>query len=110
MARISEEYLKILEDLNKNIKDEEERKYVVKKFSEMSALYLDVIDRISEMGTKRVEELEDYQGKLEKKISKLADSVNLIKNDIYEEDSYDFEIVCPYCNHEFVADVESELR
>ena len=30
MARISEEYLKILEDLNKNIKDEEERKYVVK--------------------------------------------------------------------------------
>ena len=33
MARISEEYLKILEDLNKNIKDEEERKYVVKKFS-----------------------------------------------------------------------------
>ena len=71
MARISEEYLKILEDLNKNIKDEEERKYVVKKFSEMSALYLDVIDRISEMGTKRVEELEDYQGKLEKKISKL---------------------------------------
>ena len=110
MARISEEYLNILEDLNKNIKDEEERKYVVKKFSEMSALYLDVIDRISEMGTKRVEELEDYQGKLEKKISKLADSVNLIKNDIYEEDSYDFEIVCPYCNHEFVADVESELR
>ena len=108
MARISEEYLKILEDLNKNIKDEEERKYVVKKFSEMSALYLDVIDRISEMGTKRVEELEDYQGKLEKKISKLADSVNLIKNDIYEEDSYDFEIVCPYCNHEFVADINSE--
>lgn len=110
MARISEEYLRILEELNEHIKDEEDRKFVAKKFSEMSALYLDVIDKISELETKRVEELEDYQGKLEKKLAKLTESVNLIKNDIYEEDSYDFEIVCPYCNHEFVADVEAELR
>ena len=110
MAKLSEEYLDILEDIGKHISNEEEKKYVLKKIGELSARYLDIIDRISEMGTKRVEELEDYQGKLEKRLAKLTESVNLIKNDIYEEDSYDFEIVCPYCNHEFVADVEAELK
>lgn len=34
----------------------------------------------------------------------------LNKKDIYEDEDYDFEIVCPYCNHEFVADIEDELK
>lgn len=110
MSKLSEEYLKILNDIEKHISNEEERKYVAKKIGELSSLYLDIIDRITEISTKRVEEVEEYQGKLEKKVNKLKESVDLIKNDIYEEDSYDFEIVCPYCNHEFVADVEAELK
>ena len=44
------------------------------------------------------------------KISKMSETLNLIKKDIYEDEDYDFEIVCPYCNHEFVASVEDELK
>lgn len=110
MAKLSEEYLKIMEDISSHISNEEEEKYVIRKVSELSALYLDIINKLTEMGTQKVDELEEMQSKLDKRLSKVAESVNLIKNDIYEDDSYDFEIVCPYCNHEFVADVESELK
>lgn len=47
---------------------------------------------------------------LENTIEELKDNVETIKQDIYDDDSYDFEIVCPYCNHEFIADVSSELK
>ena len=110
MAKLSEEYLKIMEDISSHISNEEEEKYVIRKVSELSALYLDIINKLTEMGTQKVDELEEMQSKLDKRLSKVAESINLIKNDIYEDNSYDFEIVCPYCNHEFVADVESELR
>lgn len=110
MSKLSEEYLKILNDINEHISDEEEKKYVLKKVSELSALYMDIIDRITGVNSKRMEELEKYQDELEQKIDKVKGTVDLIKKDIYEDEDYDFEIVCPYCNHEFVADVEDELK
>ncbi len=104
MSRISEEYLKILKELEENISNEEERNFAIKKFGEMAALYLDIIERMSELNNK------NDNSELEKKVEKLAETVNLIKGDIYEQEGYDFEIVCPYCGHEFVADVEAELK
>ena len=76
----------------------------------MSALYLDIVDRVSDISSKRLDEIEDYQDHLESRLEKVEKSVNLIKSDIYEDEDYDFEIMCPYCNHEFVADVEDELK
>jgi DNA repair exonuclease SbcCD ATPase subunit len=110
MSKLSDEYLKILEDIEKNISNEEERKYVSKKISELSSIYLDIIERISEVSMQRIDEIDQNQEKIEEKVSKIKETVDLIKSDIYEDDGYDFEIVCPYCNHEFVADVEAELK
>ena len=31
-----------------------------------------------------------------------------IEDDIYEEEGFDFEIVCPYCEHEFVIDTSED--
>lgn len=103
MLKLSEEYLKIMEDINKHISKEEDKKYVLKKMSELSSLYMEIIDRISSVNSERMKELEA-------KLDKVSNTVDLIKKDIYEDEDYDFEIVCPYCNHEFVADVEDELR
>ena len=92
MSKLSEEYLKIIKDIEEHISDKEERNYVISKMSDISSLYMDIIDRITDVNSKRMENLEKH------------------KKDIYEDDDYDFEIVCPYCNHEFVADVEDELK
>ena len=110
MSKLSEEYLKILTDIEKHISNEEEKKYVLKKVADLSALYMDIVDRITGMSERRMNQIEKHQDELEKKFSKVNESVGLIKKDIYEDSDYDFEIVCPYCNHEFVADVEDELK
>lgn len=110
MSKLSEEYLKIIKDINKNISDKTEKEYILKKVAELSSLYIEIIDRITNISSNKIDELEEKQEKLENMLTKINETVNLIKKDIYEDDDYDFEIVCPYCNHEFVADVEDELR
>ena len=40
-------------------------------------------------------------------IIKAEDMLDIDPN---EDEDYDFEIVCPYCNQEFVADIEDELK
>lgn len=110
MSELSEKYLKILKDIDKNISNENEKQYVLKKVSELASLYMDMIDKVANVSEQRIGELEKYQEDLEKRLDKVKSTVDLIKKDIYEDEDYDFEIVCPYCNHEFVADVEDELR
>ena len=110
MAEFSEKYSKIIKDIEKSISDEKEREIVLKKVSELSFMYMDVIDRISNVNSERMDDIEKHQDKLDEKIGKVKDTVDLIKKDIYEDEDYDFEIVCPYCNHEFVADIEDELK
>ncbi len=103
MPSFSNEYRKAMKAIEQTISNPTERATVLRQVQGLSLMYMDLIDRISKLDDDRIELLEDT-------VERLGDTVNLIKNDIYEEDSYDFEIVCPYCNHEFVADVESELK
>ena len=110
MSKVSEEYLKIIREIGEHISNEEERKYVLDKVSELSSLYIDLIDRATEINDKKINAIEEKQRELDEKLAKVNGYVNLIKKDIYEDEDYDFEIVCPYCNHEFVADIEDELK
>ena len=110
MAKLSEEYSKIIKNIEENIYDENEKKYVLSKVSELASLYMDIIDRVTSVNSDRMDELEKYQDQLEQKLDKVKETVDLIKKDIYEDEDYDFEIVCPYCNHEFVANIEDELK
>lgn len=110
MSKLSEEYLKIIKDINEHISNEEERKYVMSRISEISALYMNIIDKVADLSSTRMEKLEEREDRMEECLSKVADTVDLIKKDIYEDEDYDFEIVCPYCGHEFVASVEDELK
>ena len=103
MSKLSNEYLKIIEDIEKHISNKEESKYVTKKIGELTALYMDLIEKSINANLDRIEEIEEQ-------LDKVQETVSLIKKDIYEDEDYDFEIVCPYCNHEFVASVEDELK
>ena len=59
--------------------------------------------------TNKVERIEKNQNLINDKINQIYNSVIGIENDIYEED-FDFEINCPYCNEQFVADIESKTE
>ena len=85
MAEFSEKYSKIIKDIEKSISDEKEREIVLKKVSELSFMYMDVIDRISNVNSERMDDIEKHQDKLDEKIGKVKDTVDLIKKDIYEK-------------------------
>ena len=61
---------------------------------------LDVIkSKVSDGFFEIVTEIENINNKLEN-----------IQNELYIEDSYDFEITCPYCNNEITIDYDEEVK
>ena len=111
MSDLRNRYQTILKEIENNIKDEEERKFVIEKFQELSVVFMDIIDRLTYVTDMKVKQVEEKQKEIETKIGEVQKAVDGIESDIYEdEEPYEFEITCPYCNHEFVADINSETN
>lgn len=68
---------------------------------------LDNIEKIQANIESKQANIESSQINIINKLTNIQQSVNGIENDIYEDD-YELEIICPYCNAEFVADVTSK--
>lgn len=111
MSDIKGKYKKIVEDLEKNIKNPEELNYVKEKVMELTTMFMDIIDRLTILTDARIKDLEEKQEQINSKIDNVQSIVNEIEGDIYEdENSYEFEIVCPYCNYEFTTDIADEEK
>lgn len=107
MSDIKGKYKKILEDLENNIKDPDDLLYAKEKFMELTLIFMDIVDRLTALTDARIKEVEERQEEINKKISNVQSMVDEIEGDIYEDDEdYEFEIVCPYCNFEFTTDIE----
>ncbi len=108
MSSIKNEYKNFLDDIEKNIKNKEDLEYVKKRFSVFLDVILDQIDNILNFKNEEMQKIEENQKKIEDKILKMQSIIDNIENDIYSEDGFDFEIVCPYCNNEFIIDVDED--
>ena len=110
MADLSKEYKKIMKQIDERFEEKEDRMFIKEKLADITMLYLDIVDRLTTIAEMRLGELEKKQLEIENKMSSVSDTVEEIENDIYDEGAFDFEIVCPYCNHEFVADIDLEEK
>ncbi len=111
MADIKGKYKKILDDLEKNIKNPEDLAYSKEKFMELTLVFMDIIDRLTALTDARIKEIEDKQEEINNKINNVQSIVDEIEGDIYEDDdNYEFEIVCPYCSYEFTTDIADEEK
>lgn len=109
MSDLKNHYQSILAELDNHFQDKEEKAFVLNKFQELSMMFMDVIDRLTFLTDIRVKEVEEKQKVIEDRIEIVKKAVDGIENDIYEDDEpYEFEISCPYCNNEFVADINSK--
>ena len=78
---------------------------------ELTLIFMDIIDRLTALTDARIKEIEERQEEINSRISSVQSMVDEIEGDIYEEDDgYEFEIVCPYCNYEFTTDMADEER
>lgn len=106
MASLKEEYQSFLADIEKNIKSKEDLEYVKVRFATFLNVVIDQMDMIINYKEDKMQELENAQKKLVEKLDKMQQVIENIERDIYVEDGFDFEIICPYCNYQFLIDVD----
>lgn len=107
MSELNDEYNKIIEDIEKKITNPQDQKYIKEKISDMSMIFVKLMDKLTDSMEEKLEEIQDSQMILEKRLSKIEQSVGEIENDIYDEEDFELQIVCPYCNYEFTIDIGS---
>ncbi len=106
MGLLKNEYKSFLDDIEKNIKNKEDLEYIKERFSSFVDVVLNQMDYIMDYKEDKISELENTQKELDEKMSKMQQIIDNIEKDIYAEDGFDFEIVCPYCNYEFIIDLD----
>ena len=57
-----------------------------------------------------IQGIKENQKEMTEKIDKIQQVINHIENDIYLNEGFDFEIVCPYCEYEFVIDADEDKK
>ena len=110
MSVLSDNYKRIVSEIEGKITNPEELKFVKEKISELSMLFMDIIDNLTQKADEKIKQIEEKQEQIEQKIQQVENAVDEIESDIYEEDdgNFDFEIVCPYCNHEFITEINGK--
>lgn len=88
---------KLMSDLKENVKDEESLKYVQEKLIKTLADILQEMDNNSKEEQKRITLLEDKIERMEKEF-------------FLDDEIYDIEIVCPYCNHKFETEFDENKK
>ena len=84
---IKEQLQKLILDMNKNIKDEKDLKYVQEN---VIKTMVDILQK-----------MDDVNKDNQTKIAKLEEKMDKMAKELYLNDVYDIEIVCPYCNYQF---------
>lgn len=113
MSELSDNYKRIMSEVETEITDPNELNFVKLKMTELSMMFMNVIDKLSNETDKKIKNLEEKQRKIEDKMIEVENYVSDIENEMLEEmeeivmddEEYDFEISCPYCSKDFVADI-----
>ena len=108
MAKLREEYKKFLEDIEQNLKNKEDLEYVKVRFSMFVDKVIDEMDMLVDYKTQKMNELEQKQKEIDNKMNKMQQIIDNIEKDIYSDEGFDFEIICPYCDNQFVIDVDED--
>lgn len=110
MSELKEKLQQFTKDIEENIENKKDVAYIKEKVSELCMFFLDEMERIVDVEEKKVRSVAIKQKDLEGKISKMQASLDNIEKDIYidDEETCDYEIICPYCGNEFIASNSEE--
>ena len=93
-----------IEYIDTNIKDEKERDALKQRTADLFLEISDVIQNILDYNEMKLLNITKAQENMDKKMSKVEKMFQNIQKDIYGDEEYDFEVVCPYCNTEFTVE------
>ena len=89
---IKEQLQKLMTDMKKNIKDEKDLRYVQEN----------VITTLADM----IQKMDDLIKSNQITVAKLEEKLDKMAKELYVNDIYDIEIICPYCNYQFETEFD----
>jgi len=110
MTELKDKYKAFMEDLENKINNKNDLEYIKSRFTELFMLFLDEFDKLTTEYEEKMQNLIINQKALVEKVNKVEEAVSTLEKDIYADDAYDFEIICPYCNNSFIIDFNSEEK
>ena len=114
MPNIKKRLNEIVEDIEKNIKNKDDLEYIKSQIYNISLLFLDELDKVVETHLGRLNVLLEREKRLTRRVENMEIVVKSLERDMrmsenISEDN-DFEILCPYCNTEFVEDFSNGFK
>ena len=109
MKNLTNEYQKLLKNLEQNIKNKDDIEYVRSELMNLFIIFFNELSDLKDLYQLKMDTILEHQDNFYKKINKIENSINNIKKDIYMDETSDFEILCPYCGNEFVIELD-EIR
>lgn len=125
MENIGEEFRKILNDLEENLKDNPDLDYIKSEFNNLAMVFFTEIDSLKKLYEQRIETMLDRQSYFDEKISNLEELTKIIEKEMpseeddimliedIDDDSEECEIQCPYCGEVFILltdEIEKEVN
>ena len=113
MSNLQEKFNKIINDLDHNIENKNDLEYIKTQIYNISMLFIDELDKISELNMDKINRLIVKHKELNNRMQQLENTMKQIEEDIYldsDEEELGFEIMCPYCNAEFEVDMNEEIK
>lgn len=110
MSNLREEFNKIMAKVEERFTNEDELNFIKEQILEVSMLYINELNKVIDLSERRVNQVVENQRILENKQNEIERALNNMEKELFvNEEEYDFEIICPYCNHEFVSDIGSDI-
>lgn len=112
MSDLQKKFNKIVSDIEKNLKNQEDIEYVKTQIYNMYNVFIEEFEELEAKSTEKIESLLIRYKVIEDRMSDIEDSIGKIENDIYikESEDYDFEIECPYCEAQFTVDCSNGIK
>ena len=109
MSRLDETYRKIIETLEKNIKDEAELNNAKEQLDSIVKDVIENYDTIFSKYDEKINYLEKLQNDSGKRIDDLEKRIKYFEKLIEMED-YDIFVTCPYCGLEFQTEYDEDIE
>ncbi len=106
IEELRNEMSQFLKDMEKNIKDPKELNYMLKRTEKLFDVIFKELHKIADYKEDKFNEIEERQKEHETQLDLMSEKISQLFQDIYDEEIDEFEIVCPYCNFKFVADID----
>ena len=108
MTNLEEQYQKMIETLEENIKDKRKLKKAKNQLDDIVSIVVDDCVHILDKYDEKIQLIENKNNEYEKRIIGLEERVRYFEKMVEIED-YDFFISCPYCGFEFQTDYDEEV-